>query len=216
MLSFSRNRGPAVQTSPTVFLVDDDQAALDSTRWLLECAGHDVETYASAVEYLDAHDPRRPGCVVLDFRMPKMDGLELQRRLVSAGEQIPIIFVSAHGDIPTCVEAMKAGAFDFLEKPVDGELLLELVQGALEQVSKWHGQGPSKIEIEMRISRLSTREREVMGLLYDGLPMKKIATELGISHQTVSKHRAHVLEKMKVNSDAELVRLLLTHRPNKP
>ncbi len=117
----------------TVFLIDDDQAALDSTRWLLEAGGYNVETYGSAAEYLDAHDPHRPGCVVLDLLMPQMDGLELQERLVSDGQHIPIIFVSAHGDVPKCIEAMKAGAVDFLEKPIDGELLIELVRSALEQ-----------------------------------------------------------------------------------
>jgi FixJ family two-component response regulator len=212
ILSFSRLGGYAVQAAPTVFLVDDDQAALASTRWLLESAGYDVETYTSAAEYLDAHDSRKPGCVVLDFRMPKMDGLELQRRLVSAGEHIPIIFVSGYGDIPTCVEAMKAGAVDFLEKPVDGDLLLELVRGALEDGSKRPDQGPSRAEIETRVERLSIREREIMGLLCDGKSMKKIAIELGITVQTVSKHRAHILEKMKVDSDAELVRILMTDR----
>jgi len=201
-----------VQAAPTVFLIDDDQATLKSTRWLLKSAGYDVETYASAVEYLDAHDPRRPGCVVLDFLMPKMNGLELQRRLVSAGEPIPIIFVSAHGDVSTCVEAMKAGAVDFLEKPVEGELLLDLVRDALKEDSKRHGQASSTAEIKTRIERLTTREREVMELLYGGKSIKRIASELGITVQTAAKHRVRVLEKIEVDSDAELVRILMTHR----
>ena len=205
-----------MQTDPTVFLVDDDAAALDSLRWLLETAGLDVETYNSAVEYLDAHDPQKPGCLVLDVCMPVMDGLDLQEKLVSIGERIPIIFVTGHGDVPSSVQAMQAGAIDFVEKPIDGPSLLKLIEKALEKDSQRRNQGAERAEVEARIERLSRREREVMEFLYAGKSMKNIANDRGISVQTVAKHRAQVLEKMEVEGDAELVRILATYRLHEP
>lgn len=205
-----------MQNKDTVFLVDDDAAALDSIGYLLESAGYDVETYASASDFLDAHDPQKTGCLVLDFRMPEMTGLELQEKLASAGAHIPIIFVSAHGDIPTSVRAMKGGAFDFLEKPVDGEVLLRLVRRAMEKNSQRRQQGPDRVEMETRLARLSPREKEVMELLYAGKAMKQIALQFDISVQTVAKHRKSVLEKMEVDGDAELVRILATYLLQKP
>jgi len=205
-----------VQTKDTVFLVDDDTAVLDSIGYLLESAGYDVEAYASATEYLDGLDPQKNGILVLDFRMPEMTGLELQEKLASLGARIPIIFVSAHGDIPTSVRAMKGGAYDFLEKPVDGELLMELVRRALEKDAKRRQQGPDRAEFEMRLARLSPREKEVIELLYAGKAMKQIALQFDISVQTIAKHRKSILEKMEVDGDAELVRLLATYRLQEP
>ncbi|MBC8869071.1 MAG: response regulator transcription factor [Planctomycetes bacterium] len=205
-----------MQNEATIFLVDDDTAALDSLSWLLESAGFDVETYNSAVEYLNAHDPQKPGCLVLDVCMPGMDGLELQEKLVAIGQRIPIVFVSGHGDVPMSVQAMKAGATDFLEKPVDGQLLLRVVRRALAKDLKRREQEPNRAEIEKRMDRISRREREVMELLYAGKSMKKIALDLEITVQTVAKHRTQVLEKMEVEGDAELVRLLATYRLQEP
>lgn len=205
-----------MQTKDTVFLVDDDEAALDSIGYLLESGGYDVEAYTSATEYLDALDPQKNGILVLDFRMPEMTGLELQEKLASLGARIPIIFVSAHGDIPTSVRAMKGGACDFLEKPVDGELLMELVRRALEKDAKRRQQGPDRAEFEMRLARLSPREKEVIELLYAGKAMKQIALQFDISVQTIAKHRKSILEKMEVDGDAELVRLLATYRLQEP
>jgi len=175
-----------------------------------------VQAYSSAAEYLEAFDAGRPGCLVLDIRMPEMDGLELQQKLASLGELLPIIFVTAHGEVSSSVQAMKAGAFDFLEKPVDNEALLELVQKALERNSQRRLQAPDKAEIEARIQRLTARELEVMELLYAGKSMKKIAIEFGITAQTVAKHRTRVLEKMEVEGDTELVRSLAAHRLQRP
>ncbi|MBL7042837.1 MAG: response regulator transcription factor [Pirellulaceae bacterium] len=205
-----------MQNEATIFLVDDDTAALDSLSWLLESAGFDVETYNSAVEYLNAHDPQKPGCLVLDVCMPGMDGLELQEKLVAIGQRIPIVFVSGHGDVPMSVQAMKAGATDFLEKPIDGQLLLRVVRRALAKDLKRREQEPNRAEIEKRMDRISRREREVMELLYAGKSMKKIALDLEITVQTVAKHRTQVLEKMEVEGDAELVRLLATYRLQEP
>lgn len=193
-----------MHTDATVFLVDDDEASLRSTRWLLESEGFAVETYASATEYLDAYDPQKPGCLVLDIRMPEMDGLELQERLVSAGEHIPIIFVTAYADVPTCVRAMRAGAVDFLEKPVDGQLLLKRIRCALEADSHRRSQGASRAEIETRIKQLSPREREVAKLLHEGKSIKCIAAQLGISVRTALKHRVRIMEKLGRDSDGEI------------
>ena len=205
-----------MQSEATVFLVDDDPAALDSLAWLMKAAGLNVETYTSAVDYLDAHDPQKPGCLVLDICMPEMSGLELQEKLVAIGESIPIIFASAHADVPSSVRAMKAHAIDFLEKPVEGEVLLDAVRRALEKDSRTRSQEPERAEIGRRLERLTPRERDVMELLYACKPVKIIAAELGISGQSVAKHRAQLLQKMGVEGDAQLARILAAYRRQEP
>jgi len=194
---------------PTVFLVDDDRGALHSLRWLLESEGLAVESFLSASAFLDAYDPRKPGCVVLDVRMPEMDGLELQERMDHQGEHPPIIFVSGHGDVPTCVRAMKGGAVDFLEKPVDDDALLERIRQALARDLQRHRREMEEQEIALRKETLTPREGEVMQLLFDGKMNKQIAGQLSISIQTAAKHRTRVLSKMGVSNETELVRLLV-------
>jgi len=201
-----------MRTETTVFLVDDDPAALDSLCWLLKAHGLKFRGYSSATEFLNAYDPDEPCCLVLDMRMPGMDGLDLQEKVVSLGDRIPIIFVTGRGDVTSSVRALKAGAIDFLEKPVDHETLLMAIRGALEKDHQrrcWQNNYP---DIEDRIQRLTAREAEVMELLYAGETMKRIAAKLGVTVQTVAKHRAKVLSKMEVDGDAELVRLLAGHR----
>ena len=200
----------------TVFVVDDDPGALRSMRWLLESAGLSVETYSSARAFLAAYAADRPGCIVLDLRMPDMDGLELQNRLASKGVHLPIIFISGHADVPRCAEAMKAGAVDFLEKPADDEQILSLIRQALERDRRRRLTDAVSPEIAARIERLTPREREVMDMLYAGKLVKVIAADLRISVQTVAKHRARVLEKMEVSGDANLARLLSTNRQTPP
>jgi len=185
-----------VQTDATVFLVDDDSEALDSMRWLLESTGFDVEAYGSAAEYLDAHDPLKPGCLVVEIGMSEMSGLELQEKLVAAGDCIPIIFVSTRGDVPSAVRAMKAGAVDFLEKPVDGQLLLRVVRQALERDSECRRREGNDDQIEMRLQELTPRERQVMELLNESKTAKAIASALGISVKSVLRHRVRALEKL--------------------
>jgi len=205
-----------MDTDGTVFLVDDDPAALDSLCWLLKSHGLKYQAYSSATEFLDDYSSDKPGCLVLDIRMPEMDGLELQKKLISLGDRLPIVFVTGHGDVSSCVRALKSGAFDFLEKPADDEVILKAVRNALDadhQRRRWKQTYP---DIGDRVERLSVREAQVMELLYDGRTMKKIAAELEITVQTVAKHRTQVLEKMEVDGDTELVRLLAAHRLQPP
>ena len=200
----------------TVFVVDDDPGVLKSMRWLLESEGLPVETYASGPEFLAAYDPNRPGCLLLDLRMPDMDGLELQERLATRGLQPPIIFVTGHGDVPECTAAMKAGAVDFLEKPADDARILEIVQHALEKDRERRSVAATHPETAARLNKLTSREREVMRLLYEGKTIKAVAAQLGIGFQTAAKHRGRVLEKLQVNNEAELIRLLINYLPNRP
>jgi RNA polymerase sigma factor (sigma-70 family) len=192
----------------TVFVVDDDAEALRSVGWLLESEGHTVETYPSAEQFLDAYRVDRRGCLLLDLQLPELSGLDVQKKLAALGSRLPIIFVSGHGDIATCSAAMRAGAVDFVEKPVNTERILQLVQQALDQDRHEWCLGASSSEVDAMMKRLTSREREVLQLLYEGKSIKTIAATFGISFQTVAKHRSRVLEKLHVANEAELVRLL--------
>ena len=194
--------------SATVFVVDGDSGARKSMKWLLESYGISVETYSSGPDFLNAYDPSHPGCLLLDLRMPNMDGLELQKRLALRNAYLQVIFMSGHGDVPHCADAMKAGAVDFLEKPADDKLVLRIVRRALAKDRQRRNVLASRSETEGRINRLTPREREVMCLLYDGEGMKNIAGRFGISIQTVAKHRTKVLEKLQIRNEADLARML--------
>ena len=194
-------------TDATVFLVDDDPAALDSLRFLLESNGIAVETFTSPRDFLNSHNSNRPGCLVLDLCMPEIDGLALQQRLLSRETRIPILFVTGHGDVPHCVQALKAGALDFLEKPVRSDVILERVRYALETDQRNRRVRTTHPEITARMALLTPREREMMGFLLNGEDMKTISGKLDIGIQTVAKHRTRVLDKMQVRNEAELVRL---------
>ena len=191
----------------TVFVVDDDDRVLESMRWLFGGEGLAVETCSSANKFLASYRLDRPGCLVLDLQMPEMDGLELQRRLASQGPHLPIIFVSGYADVLQCAEAMKAGAVDFLEKPVDDDRILSAVRKALEKDLERHVADTSNAEIQARIECLTPRECDVMCRLLRGNSIKTMASKLGISFQTVAKHRARVLEKLGANNETELVRM---------
>jgi len=193
-------------TSPaaTVCIVDDDPSVLKALARLIGTAGYRVKTYERASVFLDSRLPRGPKCLVLDLRMPGLGGLDLQRELAARGLILPIIFLTGHGDVPSSVEAMKAGAVDFLTKPVRGAALLEAVRSALDK-DKTSLKGRRDVDsIRNRIKRLSPREYEVFRWVISGHLNKQTANELGISEKTVKFHRAMVMRKMKANSVAEL------------
>jgi len=194
---------------PTVFVVDDDRAMRDSLRWLLESVGLSVRTYATAAEFLGDYDATRPGCLVLDVRMPGMSGLDLQAELTRRGAGLPTIVVTGHAEVPMAVRAVKAGAIDFIEKPFSDQLLLDRVRQALEIDRQDREVRGRREEARRRLESLTAREREVLGLVVAGRANKEIAATLGLSTKTVEVHRAHVMSKMEAESLAELIRVAI-------
>jgi RNA polymerase sigma factor (sigma-70 family) len=194
---------------PTVFVVDDDAAVRDSLKFLLRSVGQLVETYGSGPEFLDAYHEDRPGCLVLDIRMPGMSGLELQQRLNERHSIVPIIFITGHGDVPMAVEAMQAGAVDFIQKPFRDQDLIDRINQALDKDSANRQALSERSEIRKRLETLTPREREVLDLVVHGKANKVIAGDLKLSQRTVEIHRARVMEKMRASSLAHLVRMVL-------
>lgn len=194
-------------TDTTVFVVDDDQAVLDSLGMLLRSMKIGCQLFASAQEFLDAYQGDWQGCIVLDIRMPGMSGMELHRHLVEAHSTIPVIFVTGHGDVPMAVEAMHNGAFDFIQKPYRDQDLLDRINQALTWDEEHRSQEDRKRELLDRYESLTPREREVMECVVRGLANKVIAMDLDLSQRTVEIHRARVMEKMHARSLAELVRM---------
>ncbi|MGD8866165.1 MAG: response regulator transcription factor [Gemmatimonadales bacterium] len=197
------------ELKPTVFIVDDDPGVLDSLKFLMRSVGLTAETYQSARDFLQAFDLDRPGCLILDVRMPEMSGMELQERLKSMESILPIIFITAHGDIPMAVQAVKAGAVDFIQKPFRDQDLIDKVQAALQQDAEMRQQLAERADISERIESLTPRELEVMELVVEGKPNKAIAHSLGISQRTVEIHRARVMEKMQAESVPQLVQMVI-------
>ena len=193
--------------TPTVFVVDDDPLIRNGVRSLIGSVGLRVLTFGSALDFLRSTRPDAPACLVLDVRLPDLSGLDLQRELRESDIHIPIIFITGHGDIPMTVEAMKAGAVEFLTKPFRGQNLLEAVQGAIARDRSARQERAEIAELRKSFDTLSPREREVLGMVVTGLLNKQIAAELGISELTVKTHRAHIMEKMRAGSLAELVHI---------
>ena len=192
-----------------VHVIDDDTDVRQSLAFLLTAAGFTVRVHESAVAFLKVLPEVKQGCVITDIRMPQMNGLELQRRLGELQAGLPVIVMTGHGDVPLAVEAMKAGAVDFIEKPFDDEVLLSAVRAALAKRARESGRDARTVEIQGRIKRLSEREREVLERLVAGKANKVIAFELGISPRTVEVYRANVMTKMQADSLSELVRMAL-------
>lgn len=192
--------------SSSVYVVDDDPAMRDSLKWLLESVDFQVHVFESATSFLEEYEGQRPACLVLDVRMPGMSGLDLQDELVRRGITIPMIMISAHGDVPVAVRALKTGAIDFIEKPFSDQLLLDRVRQALHNDQQASETDEVKETIRARKASLTPREKEVMELVVAGNPNKSVASHLGLSQKTVEIHRARVMSKMSAGSLAELVR----------
>jgi FixJ family two-component response regulator len=196
------------EQTPTVFVVDDEPAVRKAVARVLRAADIPVEVFLSAEAFLSAHDPDAPGCLLLDMAMPGLNGLELQHALAERGGTLPIIFLSGNADVPISVAAMKNGAADFLTKPVRDELLLSAVYAAFETDRAERAPRAARADIEARIASLTPRELQVLEGVITGRLNKQIAGDLGTVEQTIKVHRSRVMEKMKVQSLAELVRLV--------
>jgi FixJ family two-component response regulator len=191
-----------------VFVIDDDGLVRRALSRLLRSAGLQVQTFPSAKAFLDFAPPDRPACLVLDLQLPGPSGLELQAALIRAGRDIPIVFVTGHGDVPSSVRAMKSGAVDFLQKPFDGQELLGCVARALSRSREQRAERAERAVLQERSATLTPREREVLGLVVTGRLNKQIAGELGVAEKTVKVHRGRVMAKMQAGSVAELVRMV--------
>jgi two-component system response regulator FixJ len=194
---------------PIVYIIDDDDIALWMFEELLDGIGAEIRTFSSARTFLDAYRPGPHECLVCDLRMPEIGGLEVQRQLLEKGSRLPIILVSGYPEVHSAVEAIKKGAFDFLEKPVDGALLVEKVQSALIRSAELHADEMLQAAREARLSSLTPKERQIAELVVAGKSSPKIAEDLEISVRTVENHRARLMEKLDVASAVELVRLFL-------
>jgi len=194
---------------PKVHIVDDDEAMRDSLKWLLESRGLKVELYPSAEVFLRAFNRDFCGCLVLDVRMPGMNGLDLYEQLQAHSSTLPVIFITGHGDVPMAVSALKKGAADFIEKPFNDQDMLSLIESCMTQDSAAAAKRAESASVAQRLERLTQREREVLDLVVVGKLNKQIADELGISIKTVEVHRSRVMQKMGANSVAELVQLTL-------
>ena len=197
------------QQEATVFVVDDDPAIRKSLRWLIESVGLKVQTHELASEFLESYSPDYPGCLVLDVRIPGMSGLELQEKLRERDYDIPVIIVSGYGDVPMAVRAMKAGAVDFLEKPVSDQVLLDYIQKGIERDIKNKANRLQNKELVERKATLTRRENEVMKYVVSGFSSREIAEKLNVSFKTVEAHRAKIMKKMQAKSVPKLIQMEL-------
>jgi two-component system, LuxR family, response regulator FixJ len=195
-----------MSSQQTVYIVDDDEGVREGFGLLMETVGQAYEAYSSAIEFLAAYDANMNGCLVLDIRMPRMSGLELQERLKEKGSLLPIIFITGHGDIPMAVDAMRRGALDFVRKPFREQNLLDRINEALEIDTGKRQMLDDRQQLRTRIESLSERERQVFDLVAAGEMNKAVAADLGISERTVEVHRAQVMKKLGVRTLAQLVR----------
>jgi two-component system, LuxR family, response regulator FixJ len=191
----------------TVFVVDDDAAVRQGLRFMLRAAGYFVEALPSARSFLEGYDPRRGGCLLLDVQMPGISGFELQQRLNVRGWRIPVIFITGHGTVPQAIAAVKAGAFDFIEKPLREDTLLDAIERALHWNDRAYEERLERASVQARAALLTPREGEVFKLIVAGEPNKVIARRLGISFRTVELHRAHIVEKLQARSLSDLIRM---------
>ena len=198
--------------SPRVFIVDHDQRLLDSLVAFLEVRGFQVRAFNSASRFRQFYHREMPGCLVLDAHLPRQSGLDLYEQLLHEGKRLPAIFITAHADVPTAVAAMKTGALEFLEKPVDRQMLLDRVQSALTLDAQWRKREAQFAAIEQRICRLTKREQETLELVLAGKSNKSMATKLLLTERAVEMRRSSIMKKLEVHSLAELLDLAVTHR----
>ncbi len=198
-----------MKQEPTVFIIDDDEAVRDSLKMLMKSVGQTVEAFSSPAEFLEVYDENRPGCIVLDIRMPGMSGLELQSKLNEMHCILPIIFITGHGDVPMAVQAIKDGAMNFIQKPFRDQELLDLINDALKLDTQQRKELLEHKEILRRLSTLTDREREVLHHVVEGKANKVIAADINLSQRTVEIHRSRVMEKMGTKSLAHLVRQVM-------
>lgn len=191
----------------TVFLIDDDASVRDALTLLLSLKGMPTQPFATAETFIQAYQPERAGCVLTDLRMPGMTGLELQAALAERHIDVPLVVLTAHGDVATARAALKNGAFDFLEKPVDDDLLVEVLRNALRVDRERRTASSSRSAADTRLERLTAREREILALLAAGHQNREIAAQLAISPRTVEVHKARIMEKLQCHSLAELIRM---------
>jgi two-component system response regulator FixJ len=194
----------------TVFVVDDDEGVRSGLSFLLRTAGYAVQTFSSATAFLDAFDVEQRGCLLLDIRMPHMTGLELQQELNQRRWRVPTIFITGHATVPNAIAALRAGAFDFIEKPLRDDALIETVARARRREEIAHEENLQLAETQARAALLTPREREVLELVVAGEQNKSIARRLGISFRTVEIHRSHILEKMQARTISHLIRMAIT------
>lgn len=193
-----------------MYVVDDDDRMREALGVLMDSVGYEALAFARASEFLEKYDSNQPGCVVLDVRMPQLSGLEVQQILNRRGAMIPVILMTGHGDVAMAVQAMKDGAFDFLEKPLRNQALLDCINAALVRDAENRQSLEQQADLKRRAESLTPREREVMALVADGRANKVIAMDKGLSERTVEIHRANVMDKMAARSVAQLVRMHLT------
>lgn len=203
-------------TAPTVFIVDDDAPVRDSLAMLLELKGYHTRTYPSAEEFLERYRPEWAGCLVLDLRMGGMSGIDLQAELARRGIGLPVILVTAHGDVATTRTALKAGAVDFIEKPIDDEALLTAIAAAMNSDTRARRAAAERAATGERLARLTPREREVLDRVAGGRHNREIAAELGISPRTVEVYKSRLMEKLQVDRIPELIRLVLDYQGSQP
>lgn len=197
---------------PTVFVVEDDPSVSKSLALLIRSVGIEAKTYECGLAFLDEYEPSQAGCLVLDLRLPKLSGLEIQEELLSRGIRLPVVFITGHADVKVAVQALKRGAVDFVEKPFSDQLLLDAVQRAISQDHDTRARHAAVEDIDARLSALTPREREIAEMVVEGKASKQIARELEISQKTVEVHRSHIMKKVKAKCVADLVRMVLAVR----
>jgi len=200
----------------TVYVVDDDEAVRDSLQWLLEGKDYRVRCFDSGETFLGRYDPKEVACLIVDIRMGGMTGLELQERLIERKSPLPIVFITGHGDVPMAVDTMKKGALDFIQKPFEEEQLVSVVERMLEVAKESFSESLQAASRHALISKLTTRESQVLERIVAGRLNKQIADDLGISIKTVEAHRANIMEKLNANTVADLLKIALGQSAPKP